>query len=85
VDDTKIKVIEIVADKLANASTPEEMHEQFPHLSLAQIHAALAYYYDHKQELEAQIQADLREVQALREAAGEPPKAEQLRKLQNRK
>lgn len=26
---------------------PEEIAEEFPHLSLAQIYAALSYYYDH--------------------------------------
>ena len=31
------------------------MHFQYPHLSLAQIHAALAYYYEHQEELDAEI------------------------------
>ena len=56
VDDTNVKVIEIVIDKLAHGSSPEEMHLQFPHLSLAQIHAALAFYYDHQTELDAEIE-----------------------------
>jgi uncharacterized protein (DUF433 family) len=49
------KVVEVVLDKLAHDSTPEEMHEQYPHLSLAQIHAALSYYYEHQTELDADI------------------------------
>ena len=36
------KVKEIVLDKLAYGWSPEEMHFQHPHLSMAQIHAALA-------------------------------------------
>jgi hypothetical protein len=28
-------------------------------ISLAQVHAALAYYYDHKQDIDAQLEADL--------------------------
>ena len=39
VSGTKIKVIEVATDKLAHGSSPEEMHFQYPHLSLAQIHA----------------------------------------------
>lgn len=39
---TRMKVIHLVMDKMANHSTPEQMQESFPHLSLAQIHAALA-------------------------------------------
>lgn len=56
VSGTKVKVIEVALDKLAHGSSVEEMHFQYPHLSLAQIHAALSYYYDHQLELDAEIQ-----------------------------
>ena len=46
------KVIEVVLDKLAYGWSPEEMHLQHPHLSLAQIHAAFSYYYEHQEELD---------------------------------
>ncbi len=49
---TRIKVIEVAIDKLAHDSTPEEIQAEYPHLSLAQIYAALAYYYEHKAELD---------------------------------
>ena len=52
---TKVKVIEVATDKLAHGSSPEEMHVQYPHLSLAQIYAALAYYYEHQAEFETEI------------------------------
>ena len=52
IDQANVKVVEVVLDKLAQGSSPEEMHYQYPHLSLAQIHAALAYYYDHQSELD---------------------------------
>ncbi len=55
ISDTKVKVIEVATDKLAHGSSPEEMHFQYPHLSLAQIHAALAYYYEHQEEFDAEI------------------------------
>jgi uncharacterized protein (DUF433 family) len=45
IDDTNTKVVEVVLDKLAYGSSPEEIHFQHPHLSLAQIHAALSYTY----------------------------------------
>src|SRR4051812_19986387 len=45
VDDTNVKVIEIALDHLAYGWSADAMHEQFPHLSLAQIHAALAFFY----------------------------------------
>ncbi|HET7090307.1 MAG TPA: DUF433 domain-containing protein, partial [Anaerolineae bacterium] len=54
----KVKVIEVATDKLAHGSSPEEMHFQYPHLSLAQIHAAMAYYYDRRSELDRSIEED---------------------------
>ncbi len=60
------KVVEVVLDKMAHDSSPEEMHEQYPHLSLAQIHAALSYYYEHQAEVDADIERRDRYVEALR-------------------
>ena len=34
-------------------STPEKIVEDYQHLSLAQVHAALAYYYANREELDA--------------------------------
>jgi hypothetical protein len=61
---TKIK--EIVLDKLAYGWSPEEVHFQHPHLSMAQIHAALAYYYENQEKIDEQIRRDLEEVDQLR-------------------
>ncbi len=60
------KVVEVVLDKLAHNSSPEEMHEQYAHLSLAQIHAALSYYYEHQAEVDADIERRDRYVENLR-------------------
>lgn len=56
---TRSKVRQIVMD-VQNGLTPAQIHESYPHLSLAQIHAALAYYYDHKAEVDADIEAGRR-------------------------
>ncbi len=79
IEGTNTKVIEVVLDKVAHGSSPEEIHFQHPHLSLAQIHAALAYYHDHQTELDARIELDYREADALRKAAGESPLVKRLR------
>jgi uncharacterized protein (DUF433 family) len=81
IDDTRIKVIEVAIDKIAYDSSPEEMHRQYPHLSLAQIHAAQAHYYDHKAEFDAEIAQQLREVDELRKQAGESPVHKRLREM----
>ena len=81
IDDTNVKVIEVVLDKLAHGSSPEEMHLQYPHLSLAQIHAALAYYYDHQQAFDATIEEQLQWVESMMAQAGESPIRKRLRAL----
>lgn len=52
---TSMKVIELVLGKIAYGWSPEELHFQYPHLTLGQIHAALAYYCDHQEELDRDI------------------------------
>ena len=79
IDDTNIKVVEVVLDWLAYGWSPEETHFQHPGLSLAQIHAALAYYYDHQAELDASITSQEDEVRRLRREAGESPLVTRLK------
>jgi uncharacterized protein (DUF433 family) len=81
IDETNIKVIEVVLDKLAHGWSPEEIHFQHPDLSLAQIHAALSYYYDHQQAFDAAIEGQLRWVEAMMAQAGESPVRRRLRAL----
>lgn len=52
---TPIKVIEVALDKIAYGWSPEEIHFQHPSLSLSQIYAALAYYYEHQTEFDVEI------------------------------
>lgn len=35
---------------------PEQLVQMFPHLTLAQVHDTLSYYYDHQAEIEAEIE-----------------------------
>jgi uncharacterized protein (DUF433 family) len=83
--DTKVKVIEIALDKLAHGSSPEEMHFQYPHLSLAQIHAALSYYYDHQAELDTEILRRLHEVNEIAATQADSPLRQRLRQLRSEK
>ncbi len=65
------KVKEIVLDRVAHGWSPEEIHFQHRHLSLAQIHAALAYYYEHQGQFDEEIERDLIRVGSLASTA--PP------------
>jgi uncharacterized protein (DUF433 family) len=79
IDDTNVKVIEVVLDKLAHGSSAEEMHFQYPHLSLSQVYAALSYYHDHQQELDSEIERQLKEFDNLAAQANDSPARRRLR------
>ena len=81
IDDSNTKVIEVALDMIAHGWSPEEIHFQHPHLTLAQIHASLAYYYDHKGEMDAQIQHSLQSAERLRQQAPESPIRKRLREM----
>jgi uncharacterized protein (DUF433 family) len=50
----RTKVMQIAVDRLAGMS-PDEIKSAYPDLTLSEIYAALAYYYDHQQEIDDQI------------------------------
>ena len=56
---TNMKVIEIVLEKTAYGWSPEELHFQHPYLTLGQIYSALAYYWDHQDVLDRDIERRL--------------------------
>jgi len=62
IEGTTTRVAELVEEKNAYGVSPEELHLWHPYLSLAQIHAALAYYWDHKEELDREMEEDEREL-----------------------
>jgi uncharacterized protein (DUF433 family) len=53
---TTIEVAAVAIAKIVHMQTPDEIAADY-HLTLAQVYAALAYYYDHKAEIDEQIAA----------------------------
>ncbi|MDP2606345.1 MAG: DUF433 domain-containing protein [Deltaproteobacteria bacterium] len=76
---TTMKVIELALDHLAYGWSPEELHFQHPHLSLGQIHSALAYYWDHRAELDEDIERRLQLVDHLQQTMPSTSLAERLK------
>jgi uncharacterized protein (DUF433 family) len=60
----------LIAGWFRQGYTPEEIQEMYPQLTLAQIHDALSYYYDHQAEIERDIrennpsEGELKDLQA---------------------
>lgn len=66
INGTRITVLQIVT-LYKRGESAEEIAAAYPHVSLAQVHAALAYYHSHQADVE-------------RELANEQLEAEQLEK-----
>lgn len=70
---TNMKVTELVLEKKAYGWSPEELYFQHPHLTLGQICSALAYYWDHQDDLERDIEKRLDFVNQVRKNAEKTP------------
>jgi uncharacterized protein (DUF433 family) len=81
IDHTRIKVIEVVMDHVAYGWSAEEIHRQHPHLSLAQTHAALAFYYDHQAEFDKAIRESLARAEKLAAECADSPGRRKLRTM----
>src|SRR3990172_9477931 len=55
---TRIRVWDIHVWHNLRGQTPEQIMAEFPQLSLADVHAALAYYLDHREEIQRQAKED---------------------------
>ena len=67
-----MKVVEVVLDKIAYGSSPEEIHFQHPNLSLAQIYGAMTYYYENQDKVDDQIRRGLQESDSLVQRVSDP-------------
>jgi uncharacterized protein (DUF433 family) len=60
----RVRVAQIVMDHLAHGWSAEEMCRQHPFLRPAEAHAALAYYFDHQDVIDQEINAEWQQCQA---------------------
>jgi uncharacterized protein (DUF433 family) len=56
---SRIQVKHIVVMHERQGMKPEEIVTEYPHLTLAGIYSALAYYHDHREQINADIRAEL--------------------------
>ncbi len=82
IDESNVKVIEVALEKIAHNASADEIHKQHQgFLTLAQIHGALAWYYDHQAEMDAEIQRQAQEFDKLRSQAIDSPGRQRLRAM----
>ncbi|RMH20598.1 MAG: DUF433 domain-containing protein [Acidobacteria bacterium] len=67
------KVVEVAGLVRFHDLSPEQIHRELPHLSMGEIHSALAYYWDHKEELDADLDRRIAHAERMRREMGQPP------------
>ena len=53
---SRMKVAHLATGHVHHGWSAQELFWQYPNLSLAEIHSALAYYYDHKDSVDLELQ-----------------------------
>ncbi len=76
---TTMKVVELVLAQAAYGWSAEELHIQFPQLTLGQIYSALAYYWDHRDELDGDIEKRIEKVDRIQKAIPVSPLVKRLK------
>jgi uncharacterized protein (DUF433 family) len=57
-DALRLRVQDIAAEHEFEGLTPEQIVREFPRLTLGKVHAGLSYFFDHRDEILAEIKAD---------------------------
>ncbi|MBE0541097.1 MAG: DUF433 domain-containing protein [Verrucomicrobia bacterium] len=60
----RTRVAMIVADYLWRGWSADEIVRQYSYLTLSEVHSALAYYHDHREEIEVELAAEYRETES---------------------
>ncbi len=81
----RTRVAMIVTDYVSRAWPAEEIVLQYPYLSLAEVHAALAYYHDHLDEIDRELAAEAAESQRSHREQPETPVLMKLRALKRQR
>lgn len=83
IDDTRTKVVEVITEAIHLGRDVEEIHRQHPHLSRAQIRAAISYYEEHREEIDADIERRYQLAEDLRQqATGQLTREELMKRRQ---
>jgi uncharacterized protein (DUF433 family) len=80
---TGFKVRMLAQEHLITGADAMELQRGHPQLTLSQIYCALAYYYDHKEEFDREIEEGLALAERMRAEQGESPLAKKFREMRS--
>lgn len=67
IEGTRTRVIDIAIEYEILGRSPDEIISSHPHLNLSQVHDALSFYYEHRDELDRKAERDQEFISRLRE------------------
>jgi uncharacterized protein (DUF433 family) len=70
IDGHRIQVEDVAIWHERMGMTPDQIVSEYPSITLADVHAALAYYYDNRQRIDADIEAAKKYAEEMRAKAG---------------
>jgi len=62
----RVRVLDVVIWHEHQGLTPDDIVSQIPSITLADVHAALAYYYDHREEIQEEIRVEREQAEEFR-------------------
>ena len=66
IEGTRIRVIQIAQEYSRMGYFPEDIIKAHPHLNLAQVHDALSYYFEHKDEFDKKMEKSLEDYERVK-------------------
>lgn len=82
---TRVRVLDIYALAELQGQTADQIVEALPHLSLTQVHAALAYCFAHRDEIVRQFREEEQLADEFRKLTGPGPLATKLASQETRR
>lgn len=76
---TRVRVQDIYVDAELRGKSPDDIVSSLPHLTLAQVHAALSYYFDNRDAVLEEMRQDEQFVANLKAAVGPGPAEQKLK------
>jgi uncharacterized protein (DUF433 family) len=70
IDDTRVRVQDVAMLAEVQGRTPDQIVDALPHLSLAQVYAALSYYFDHREQIQQELREDEEYIKQIRALNG---------------
>jgi hypothetical protein len=64
----RTRVAMIVMDYLGRGLGPEDIVLHYPYLTLAEVHSAMTYYHDHRDEIDSEIRSEMDQLKASADA-----------------